>query len=95
MKKPKEAQTRKRLEARVSRDTHSLIKDAAMLTGQSLSQFIADAAIDRANAMVEKTCTVRLSEKAASEIAQALDEPPAPSEKLLKTARKFRDQDIR
>lgn len=79
-----------RLVARASVEVQELIKAAAELSGATISQFIIEAATTRAHNLIEKTRSIRLSLEGANNLFEALDNPPAPNQRLLDAASKFK-----
>lgn len=71
-----------RLSARVPAHVKETIKMAAELTGASETQFMAQAAYQAAQQVIEKERIVRLSQADTSAFLDMLDNPPAPTDKL-------------
>ena len=79
------AQTRtSRIEARITPDTLALLRRAAEIKGRSLSEFVTAAAHDAALKAVEEMDVIRLTLAGQRAFADALINPPAPSEGLRK-----------
>lgn len=83
---PKEA----RLVARVSQDVQELIKNAADMSGATLSQFIVEAVTAKANSVIEQTRNIRLTLEGANRVFDALENPPAPNKALLDAANRYK-----
>lgn len=66
-----------RLEARLPRDVHAMLKRAADLQGRSLSDFVVSAAQDAARQAIEEADIIRLSLADQQHFAEALIDPPA------------------
>ncbi len=81
-----------RLVARVSRDVQELVKNAAQMSGATLSQFVVEAVTAKATMVIEQARTIRLTLDGADRVFEALDNPPAPNRKLLVAARRIKDQ---
>ena len=81
-----------RLVARVSQDVQELVKNAAEMSGATLSQFIVDAVTAKATMVIEQARTIRLTLDGADRVFGALDNPPAPNKKLLAAARRMKER---
>ncbi|TNH05945.1 DUF1778 domain-containing protein [Testudinibacter sp. TR-2022] len=66
-----------RLEARISKDLHTLIKHAAQLEGRSLTDFIITAVQSAAQKTITDTQVLQLSINDQVRFAEALFLPPA------------------
>lgn len=73
-----------RLEARIPREVHALLKRAAEIEGRTLTDFVVSAARTAALETVEKTEVVRLTGEASAMVAALLIDPPAPSAAMHK-----------
>ncbi|MGO3345762.1 MAG: DUF1778 domain-containing protein [Marinomonas sp.] len=65
-----------RLVARAPKDVQEIITNAAELSGASMSQFMIDAALDKAKEVVERSRLLMLSMEGANRFFEALDNPP-------------------
>ncbi|MGB3600120.1 MAG: DUF1778 domain-containing protein [Marinomonas sp.] len=65
-----------RLVARAPKDVQEIITNAAELSGASMSQFMIDAALDKAKEVVERSKLLMLSMEGANRFFEALDNPP-------------------
>ena len=65
-----------RLEARISPETHALIKRAAEIQGRTLSDFVVSAARDAAMEVIERTEVINLSQEDQLRFARTLINPP-------------------
>lgn len=77
-----------RLVARVSHDVKDFVKNAADLSGATLSQFIIDAVTAKARAVIEDERRIQLTLDGAEAVFHALENPPMVNKKLLDAARK-------
>ena len=73
-----------RVEARLSPDTHTLVKRAAEIQGRSVSDFIVAAAQDAAQKAVADATIIRLSREAQEHVVAMLLNPPAPTPSLIR-----------
>ncbi|MFD1244857.1 type II toxin-antitoxin system TacA family antitoxin [Paralysiella testudinis] len=71
-----------RLEARVSKDIHAMLKRAAELEGRSLSDFVISAAQAAAQKTISETEVLQLSIRDQHLFAEALIQPPQHNEAL-------------
>lgn len=81
----------KRLIARANPEIHRRIAEAAELQGSTLSQFLLDAALERADRVTEEVTRLRVSRDAFERMMTALDEPPEPNEKLQQAAKRYKE----
>lgn len=65
-----------RLVARAPKDVQEIITNAAELSGASMSQFMIDAALDKAKEVVERSRLLMLSMEGTNRFFEALDNPP-------------------
>lgn len=71
-----------RLEARISKESHALLKRAAEIQGRTLTDFIVSAAQEAAWRVIEEPDVFKLSLAEQAQFADALLNPPKPSEPL-------------
>ncbi|MGQ0433137.1 MAG: type II toxin-antitoxin system TacA family antitoxin [Microthrixaceae bacterium] len=64
-----------RLNFRLSSEQERALRDAAALTGQSVSGFVLSSAVERAHELLERANTIELSDAAFRRFVGALDEP--------------------
>lgn len=79
-----------RLEARISADKKSLLKNAAELSGRTLTDFVVHSAYEAAVRVIQEYQQLHLSIKDRDVFIEALLNPPMPSDKLLKAAKKYK-----
>lgn len=79
-----------RLVARVDRDTQRFIAQAAELSGCSISQFIIDAAREKAERISEQTYRIRISREAADRMLEKLDAPAYLNQDMIAAVRHTR-----
>lgn len=75
-----------RLEFRVSADMKAEIETAAQISRVSVSQFIADSALARAETVISEHSRIKLNEASWNAVMDALENPPAPDERLRRAA---------
>ena len=71
-----------RLEARISRATHTRIKLASDIQGRTVTDFVVHAALEAATKAIEENFVVQLSIEGQVAFAQALLNPPEPNDAL-------------
>lgn len=69
------AEKTSRLNLRISAPRHQVLKDAAALSGTSVTEFVLVPAIERAQALVAAEQTTRIQSEVAQEFMQWLEEP--------------------
>lgn len=79
-----------RLEARLSADKKSILKNAADLSGRTLTDFVINSAYEAAIRVIQEYQQLHLSVKDRKIFVQALLNAPDPSGKLLKAAKKYK-----
>ncbi len=79
-----------RVTARVPASTRSIIERAAAIYGSTINQFIVQAAVERANEVLQSMEVVKLSARDAKTFLDALANPPKPNKKLLGAVRAHR-----
>lgn len=80
-----------RLVARTSAEVQEVIQRAADYSGATLSQFLVESALEKAQSVIERAETLRLSMDSAAALFAALENPPEPNAKLLKAARHYKN----
>lgn len=89
-----EKERQARLVARVSIDIQQTIKKAATYSGATVTQFLVDSALDKAKSVINDVEVIKLTNKAASQMMELLDNPPMPNAYLLKAKAKYQRQII-
>ena len=79
-----------RITARVSEQIKQILTDAADLTGATLNQFLVQAALEKAEHIIEKDKLIQLSKKDAEVFFGAFENPPEPNVKLLNAVKNYR-----
>lgn len=81
-----------RITARVSEDIRNRLAEAAAITGSTLNQFLVQAAVEKAQAIIEKERVLRLSYKDAETFFQAMENPPEANETLKSAIKKYQSE---
>ena len=84
---PKE---KERVSARIPIQAYQTLTHAAEISGATLNQFIVQAAVEKAQMIIEKDQTVKLSFKSANVFFNAIENPPKPSKKLKEAMKAYR-----
>jgi len=84
-----------RLEARISSDKKRLLKNAADLSGRTLTDFVVHSAYEAAVRVIQEYQQLHLSTNDREIFIQALLNPPAPSANLLNAAKKYKKDIVR
>lgn len=79
-----------RLEARISSNKKNLLKNAADLSGRTLTDFVIDAAYEAAVRIIQEYQQLHLSIADRDVFIEALLNPPKPSNRLLKAAKAYK-----
>jgi len=79
-----------RFEARISADKKSVLKNAAELSGRTLTDFVVQSAYEAAIRVIQEYQQLHLSIKDRDVFMHALLNPPAPSGNLVKAAKKYK-----
>lgn len=83
---PNDARVTARLPAKV-KDT---LQRAADLTGASLNQFMIQAAVKEAQAVINAEQVIRLSQEDADRVFSLIESPPPPNEHLMAAIKRHR-----
>ncbi len=79
-----------RLEARIASNKKSILKNAADLSGYTLTDFVIHSAYEAAKRVIEEHQQLHLSITDRDVFIQALLNPPKPTNKLLKAGKKYK-----
>ncbi|MCF7971353.1 MAG: DUF1778 domain-containing protein [Methylococcaceae bacterium] len=79
-----------RITARVSEHIKETLVAAADLTGATLNQFLVQAALEKAETIIEKDKVIHLSQQDAHCFFDLLDNPPEPNAKLNNAVQQYR-----
>ena len=80
-----------RITARVDTDIQKLLSQAAALAGMSsINSFVLSAAIEKAKKIIEQERSLKLSQRDALMLVEALDAPVKPNARLQQASRRYR-----
>ena len=80
-----------RVAARMPEEILDRINEAASLLGSTLNQFLVSAALDKANAVLERERVINLNFASARVVLDALANPPEPNQVLKKAMKRRRE----
>jgi uncharacterized protein (DUF1778 family) len=81
---------RERISSRVPKPVRKTLEEAAALSGATLNQFVVQAALKEAYAVLERERVIRLSRRDAEMLFRAIEKPPAPNARLKKAVAAYR-----
>jgi len=82
---------KERVSARIPIQAYQTLIHAAEISGATLNQFLVQAAIEKAQMIIEKDQTINLSIKSANVFFDAIENPPEPSKKLKDAMKAYRE----
>jgi len=80
--------TEERIPARMPVAVYDKISEAAQTVGATLNQFLVQAALAKANEILEQERVVSLSARAAARVYDLMEAPPAPNPRLKRAMRR-------
>ncbi len=81
---------KERVSARVPIHAYRTLIRAAEISGATLNQFLVQAAIEKAQMIIEKDQTINLSIKSANVFFNAIENPPKPRKKLKEAMKAYK-----
>lgn len=81
-----------RITARVTEQVKDRLSSAADIMGATLNQFLVQAALEKAEKVIEKDKAIYLSNKDAQVFFDALDNPPEPNERLKNAFKNYKEK---
>jgi uncharacterized protein (DUF1778 family) len=82
-----------RITARVDAKTQELLAKAAALSGiSSLNSFVLNAAVEKAKKIVDEDLSLKLSQRDAMLLIQALDQPTKKLDRLKNAAQRYAEK---
>lgn len=80
-----------RVAARMPEEILDRINEAASILGSTLNQFLVSAALDKANAVLERERVINLNFASARVVLDSLANPPEPNQALKRAMQRRRD----
>ncbi len=90
----KATETRDRITNRVPQPIALKLQEAADLTGATLNQFMVQAALEKAEKIIDREKTIYLSKDDAAMLINMLDTPSKPNAALLRAFERFKQREI-
>jgi len=81
-----------RIVARVSQETQDVIRNAAELSGATISQFVVEAVVTKAHTVINEMQRLELTLENANRVFQALENPPEPNAKVMAAAKRYKEK---
>ncbi|KHD06168.1 hypothetical protein PN36_00485 [Candidatus Thiomargarita nelsonii] len=78
----------------LSNQIREVLQQAADIVGTTLNQFMVQASLEKAQAIVDQEKIIRLSQEDAKVFFNALDNPPPPNENLLEAVAAYKDSSL-
>ncbi len=85
-----QAQTGKRLTTRITPHVLDTLQVAADLVGSTLNQFVVQAALERAEKVIESQSTITLTRRESLRLLELLDAPPLRNDKFTQAEARYR-----
>lgn len=83
-----------RITNRIPQTVALKLQEAAELTGASLNQFMVQAALEKAERIIDREKTIFFSQKDAAMLINLLDHPPEPNAALLRAFERFKQMEL-
>ncbi len=89
MTNPRVHASRDRITARVPLHVADMLELAATMVGSTLNQFVTQAALEKAERIIETERTLAMSKETTAWFFDLLDHPPEPSQHLVDTFNRY------
>lgn len=83
------APTRKRLTTRLTDPVLDRLQVAADLAGATLNQFVVQAALEKADKVIQSETTIILTRRESSRLLEIMENPPPRNEKFLQAQARY------
>ena len=83
------AQTGKRLTTRITDHVQEKLQAAADLVGATLNQFVVQAALEKAEKVIESESTIVLTRRESLRLLEMIENPPPHNEKFLQAQARY------
>ena len=83
------AQTGKRLTTRITDPVQEKLQAAADLVGATLNQFVVQAALEKAEKIIESESTIVLTRRESLRLLEMIENPPPRNEKFLQAQARY------
>lgn len=81
-----------RIPARMPTAVYERLVEAAQTVGATLNQFLVQAALEKANAILEEERIIKLSATSSEALFAIMENPPEPNEYLQKAKQRRKDE---
>jgi uncharacterized protein (DUF1778 family) len=78
----------------LSSQIREVLQQAAEIMGTTLNQFMVQASLEKAQAIIDQEKIIRLSQEDAKVFFNALDNPPPPNDNLLEAVGAYKDSSL-
>jgi len=85
---------KERITARTSVEIREKLIEAAAFSGTSLNQFLVQAAIEKAQDIIERERLIKLSDEDTQVFFDALENPPEPNDKLKNAVERYKNSGL-
>ena len=82
-----------RVSARISPSVYDTLTEASEISGATLNQFLVQAALEKAQSIIEHENKIRLSKQSAEHLFELIENPPMENPKLAQALNKYK-QDL-
>ncbi|MBV2193392.1 MAG: DUF1778 domain-containing protein [Azonexus sp.] len=83
------AQTGKRLTTRITDHVQEKLQAAADIVGATLNQFVVQAALEKAEKLIESETTLALTRRESLRLLEMIENPPPRNEKFLQAQARY------
>ena len=80
-----------RVSARVPAQVYQTLTQAAEIAGTTMNQFLVQSALEKAKTIIEKDRIIDLTVRSAKVLFEAIENPPAPEQKLTKAMKAYKE----
>lgn len=84
---------KQRIDLRLTDEDKKMIEEAAAMTNQTITQFLVNSASERAAEVIEQHRRLVLSEESWNRVMDAIENPPAPNDKLKRAAKRLQNME--
>ncbi|NQU64634.1 MAG: DUF1778 domain-containing protein [SAR324 cluster bacterium] len=82
-----------RVSARISPTAYNTLTEASEITGATLNQFLVQAALEKAYAIIEHENRIRLNRQSTEHLFELIENPPRVNSKLAQAVKQYK-QDL-
>lgn len=84
---------KQRIDLRLTDEDKKMIEEAAAMTNQTITQFLVSSASERAAEVIEQHRRLVLNEASWNRVMDAIENPPAPNDKLKRAAKGLQNRE--